>query len=336
MRGKQRKPEVLAWYRDLDCRLEALRTSVVDGSFVFGTYEFFTIHDPKERIISAASFPERIVHHALMNVLDPLFERYQISASYACRRGKGTSAAVLAAFNLSRRYLWFLKMDVRKYFDSIDHGVLKTRLLRIIADPPVLGMLDAIIDSYETSPGKGLPIGNLTSQYFANHYLGALDHQVKERDRIGPWVRYMDDMLAFADNAVELRAVYHRVVAWCGDVLKLNLKPAIVGTVVDGVPFLGFLLKPEGIHLTRKTKQRFSRKAKAIDHEMRHGTISERDAADRVTAMAAHVSLARSNAFRYHVFHGRGLGDQAGESRRELEQRRVERAFGQSEQQHSR
>jgi hypothetical protein len=197
-------------------------------------------------------------------------------------------------------------------------------------------MLDAIIDSYETSPGKGLPIGNLTSQYFANHYLGALDHQVKERDRIGPWVRYMDDMLAFADNPEELRAVYLSVVAWCDEALHLTLKPAIVGTVIDGVPFLGFLLKPEGIQLTRKTKQRFSRKAIAIDHEMRHGTIAEKDAGDRITAMVAHVSLARSRVFRYHVFNGRGLGDEPRESRRELEQRRVERAFGQSQQEHSR
>ena len=183
IRGKQAKPETQEWYRDLPQKLEGLRASVAEGAFPFGAYDFFTIQDPKERIISAALFPERIVQHALMNVLDPLFERYQISDSYACRKGKGTQAAVLRAFGFTRRYRYFLKMDLKKYFDSIDHDVLKMMLRRFLKDRRVCGMFEAVIDSYETFPGKGLPIGNLTSQYFANQYLAALDHRAKEELR---------------------------------------------------------------------------------------------------------------------------------------------------------
>jgi hypothetical protein len=259
---------------------------------------------PKKRTICAASFPERIVHHALMNILDPVFDRYQIFDSYACRRGKGTQAAVLRSFASAKKYPYFLKMDVRKYFDSIDHTTLDELLHRRIKDHNVLENLEKIINSYSTTPGRGIPIGNLTSQYFANHYLAVFDHAVKERFGCQAYIRYMDDMVIFGRSRSDLNVVYESSRPFLSKSLKLDIKPKIVDRVKHGVPFLGFLVKPSGIFLLRKTKSRFKSSAGRIEYELRKGTINEESAADRVTAIAAHTALARARNFRYRVFHG--------------------------------
>jgi retron-type reverse transcriptase len=320
IRGKSRGPLVLRLREKLEANLESLRESFVAGTFRFGDYEYFTIRDPKTRIICAASFPERIVQHAMMNVLDPVFERYQISDSYACRQSKGTQAAVLRAFHLVKSGSWFLKMDVRKYFDSISHAHLKLALRRRLKDERVLTVLDAIIDSYETSPGRGIPIGNLTSQYFANHYLAALDHQAREVWRCGVWVRYMDDVLACVGEREEIERLYESCRDFCAAELALELKPKIIERVEKGAPFLGFLIKPTGIFLARKGKRRFRASSRTISHELERRTISETKASERMTAVCAHTAIARARGFRYAVFYGRFLGRQPRESRGQLEQ----------------
>ncbi len=335
-RGKAGNAEVLGFRNGFDAKLERLRSSFAAGEFEFGRYKYFKISDPKERLISAASFPERIAHHAIMNVLDPVFERCQICDSYACRVGKGTRAAVLRAFHVAKRGGFFLKMDVRKYFDSIDHRRLLVSLERLIKDARVLAVLGRIIDSYETSPGKGIPIGNLTSQYFANHYLAALDHRAKERLGARHWIRYMDDILACSDRRAMLDGLFESCVAFCREELSLELKPKIVGDLCDGAPFLGFVVKPGGIYLSARRKRRFRRKAMSIEHELSAGRMSELEAGARIEAMTAHCLVARARGFRYAVFHGGVLGRQPRESRRQLEQRREESAVGESEQQRPR
>ena len=137
IRGKSGKPDVAIFRADFENNLERLRMALREGSFGFGGYEYFTISDPKKRLICAASFPERIVHHAMMNTLDQVFERFQISDSHACRKGKGTQAAVLRGFHFVKGKRFFLKMDIRKYFDSIDHAVLKGAT----AGAPFLGFI---------------------------------------------------------------------------------------------------------------------------------------------------------------------------------------------------
>jgi len=137
---------------------------VADGENSFWTFCYFTIHDPKERTICAANFRERVMHHALMNVCEPALERAAIFDSYACRQGKGQLAAVQRAESYARRYGWFLKLDVRKYFDSIDHAVLRGLLREKFKDVVVLALFDQVLASYQTAPGRGLPIGNLTAQ----------------------------------------------------------------------------------------------------------------------------------------------------------------------------
>jgi len=336
IRGKSRDPFVLEFRKDLDENLEGLRHAFHELRFPFGQYEYFTIRDPKERTICAASFPERIAHHAIMNVLDPVFESYQIFDSYACRRGKGTQAAVLRAFHLAKANRFFLKMDVRKYFDSIDHEVLKSALRRRIKDDRLLAVLDSIVDSYATGPGKGIPIGNLTSQYFANHYLGALDHRAKDAWRVRNWIRYMDDVIVAADRRNELVGIYRASIDFCRDTLSLHLKPAVIDAMAKGAPFLGFLIKPSGIFLSSKSRLRFERRYRSLEREFDWKRIGEAEFGLRAMAMCAHIDLARAHRFRYDLFHGRVLGRQSRESRRELEQRCGERAFGQSEQQQPR
>ena len=157
-----------------------------------GAIIFFKVYDPKERQICAPPFREQVLHHAMMNICGCFFERFQINHSYACRKGKGTIAAINATKKYTKKYDWYLKLDVSKFFDSIHHGVLKQQLLRLFKEKEVLDIFGKIIDSYTTSPERGVPIGNLTSQYFANHYLAALDHFVKEncnvRHTFGTWM----------------------------------------------------------------------------------------------------------------------------------------------------
>jgi retron-type reverse transcriptase len=192
LRGKRSSAQAILFCGNADGNLETIRRRLNREPITWGGYTSFTITDPKERVISSAPFEDRIIHHAVMNILEPVFEGQMIYHTYACRKNKGTHAAVRYAFSRCKSSPWFLKLDMRKYFDSIDHGVLKKQLARLIKDRGVLKLLDGIIDSYEKTPGAGLPIGNLTSQFFANLYLSSLDHFILEilnrRPIAGTWM----------------------------------------------------------------------------------------------------------------------------------------------------
>jgi retron-type reverse transcriptase len=163
IRGKRSSSEVTLFCQNVDRNLRAIQNRLMAGDIQWGRYRSFTITDPKKRIISAAPIEDRIIHHAIMNILEPLFERQMIYHTYACRKNWGTHAAIQYAFSKSKGFPWFLKLDVRKYFDSVDHAVLKRIISRLIKDKKTRCLLSGIIDSYETAPGRGLPIGNLTS-----------------------------------------------------------------------------------------------------------------------------------------------------------------------------
>jgi retron-type reverse transcriptase len=252
--GKSAKSTMLDFYRNLDENLASIAHGLKNGTYRPGPYNRFLIREPKERIISAAPVRDRVVHHALMNFYEPVFDRQLIYDSYACRVGKGTHKAVLRAFHFAKSSRYFLKMDVRKYFDSIDHEALKTLLTNIVKDKKVMDIFTVIIDSGSTD-GKGIPIGNLTSQFFANYYLSAFDHYFKEQRRVRKYIRYMDDILVFSENKDELKNIYNDAVRYAIEKLKLMLKPPVSGSAKDGAPFLGFLVKPSGIFFTAKNKK---------------------------------------------------------------------------------
>jgi len=210
-RGKQEQPEVVAWRYGLEGRLLDLQERLLAESYRFGPYCAFMVLDPKPRHIVAAPFEDRIVHHAVCNILEPIFERTFIFDSYACRKGKGTHPAVfrLQEFMRSAPGGHVLQCDVRKYFQSVDHAVLKGLIRRKVKDHRLLRLMDSVIDSSpanpEVGPGRGLPIGNLTSQLYANVYLDPLDHFVKEQLRGHRYVRYVDDCAPRRRSALEGR-----------------------------------------------------------------------------------------------------------------------------------
>jgi len=259
-RGKEEKPSVRAFGSNLSANLLKLRRQILTDAVEVGNYHYFTIYDPKKRQICAAPFPQRVLHHALMNVCHPYFERCQIFDSYASRVGKGTYAALRRAQKNVRRYKWFLKLDVRKYFDSIHHGVLRSQLCKMFKDGRLLRIFDKIIDSYEVKVGRGVPIGNLTSQYFANHYLSVADHFAKEQLRLPAYVRYMDDMVLWHNDKASLLEAGKQFQTFIHTRLKLQIKPFCLNKNTAGLPFLGYLLFPDTIRLSQRSKKRYIQK----------------------------------------------------------------------------
>ncbi|HHU21752.1 MAG TPA: RNA-directed DNA polymerase, partial [Acholeplasma sp.] len=265
---KDVKMEVAEFRKSLDKNLLTLRNELLLGNVQVGQYHYFTIYDPKEREICAASFRERVLHHALMNVCHANFEKYQIFVSYASRKGKGTYAAINRAKNYQRKYNWFLKLDVCKYFDSIDHCILKQLLAKRFKDVVLLNVFYNIIDSYETSTDKSLPIGNLTSQYFANHYLAVADHYLKEKLQIPAYVRYMDDMVIWSNDKNMLLKIGNEFQLFIETELNLRLKPFCLNSTDKGLPFLGYILFPKTILLNNNSRKRFKNKLKQYNYKL--------------------------------------------------------------------
>jgi len=306
--GKSANSSLLEFYSNLDENLVSISNDMKNGSYRPGPYNRFLIKDPKERIISASPVRDRVVQHALLNYYESVFDRHLIYDSYACRIGKGTHKAVLRAFHFAKSSRFFLKMDVRKYFDSIDHATLKTLLAKIIIDKTILNLFYIIIDSTNIFLGKGIPIGNLTSQFFANYYLSAFDHYFKEQCHVRRYVRYMDDVLLFSDKKAELKILYDVAVRYASEKLKFLLKPIVLGSVSDGAPFLGFLVKPTGIYLLNKTKKRYKTRIAEIEHKRKTGQLSSLEAGKRAASVTSHLLLARSRNFRNTILQGRVFG----------------------------
>jgi len=274
---KEGKMEVAEYRKDLDKNLLSIREELLSGNLQVGNYHYFTIFDPKERLICAASFKERVLHHAIMNICHANFEKYQISGSYASRQGKGTYAALERAAAFQKKYKWFLKLDVCKYFDNIDHEVLKAMLLKRFKDQALLQVFFHIIDSYQSVAGKGLPIGNLTSQYFANHYLALADHHIKEKMQVPAYVRYMDDMVVWADDKNLLLRIGYEFKSFLESKLSLTLKPYCLNSTDKGLPFLGYVLFPVTILLNNRSCKRFKTKLKLYANKLNHEEWSQNE-----------------------------------------------------------
>ena len=306
-RGKRAKAEVLRYREDLASELAELRTRLLAGSVDWGPYRTFMIHDPKERLICAAPFGDRVAHHAIMNVAESAFESYQIHDSYACRKGKGLDGALRRAVAFCGQGGWFLKLDIRKYFDSIHHETLRVLLQRRLKDPVALDLFDGIIDSYQTIPGRGIPIGNLTSQYFANHYLAVLDHHVKETLRCGRYLRYMDDFVVWDWDKKRLREVHRNVEWFLRDRLKLELKPICLNHCLQGMTFLGYRVYPHRVGLARRSRRRFHKKLRRYQENWDCGVWDEAETARHVDPLLSFVRRADSQGLRQRTMMELGL-----------------------------
>ena len=241
MRGKRHKCEVGEFYLNLEPNLLELSRQLQDKQYHPSPYRRFVIRQPKDRVIHAASFRDRVVHHAICRQLDPYFEKFFITDTYACRTGKGIHKAIDRVAWFCRDYDYFLKCDIRKFFPSVCHSVLKSLLRRKFKDPDLLWVLDQIIDNAppDFAAGKGIPIGNLTSQYFANLYLDGLDHFIKEKLQIKGYVRYMDDFVLFADCKEKLQTALAEIYEFLLGI-ELELSQYILSPIVQGVPFCGY------------------------------------------------------------------------------------------------
>lgn len=261
-RGKIRKPDVEDFFHKLESNVMELHETLMDGTWKPGEYRQFWITDPKRCLISAAPFSDRVVHHALCLWLEPLLSRRFLARSFSCQKGKGTTAARECARKLVNRRRYVLKCDIRKFFESIDHEILLARLDRAVRCPGVRAMMRLIVASHAT-PGRGrpcgLPLGNLTSQLWANFYLDPLDHWITETMGHGAYARYTDDFLIFGDDKDALRGLRERIAALLEESrLEFAAGKTRVMATREGVPFCGFVFRP-GLRprVLGATKRRF-------------------------------------------------------------------------------
>ena len=236
----------------------------------------------------------------------PISRQRLISETYACRLGKGTHLALKKAQSLVRRYDYYLKCDVAQYFESIDHFVLKSILSKIIKDKKLTSLVDRIIAHQPpyTQKGKGLPIGNLTSQYFANIYLGELDLFIKHQCRCKGYIRYMDDFILFSNDKGELRSHLERIRYYLSMELKLHLKERIVriAPVSEGLPFLGYRIFRGLIRLQRANLVRFKRGIVKREKEFLKGKIEQEDLINSVRSVVSHISHGNTKNLRNTMF----------------------------------
>jgi len=315
-RGKRHRPDVVAFEFDLERNLLRLREELLTQSYLPGPYRAFHIRDPKPRLISAAAYRDRVVHHAICRVIEPVFEPTFIHDCYANRVGKGTHKALDRCTHFSRRYRYVLKCDIAGYFPGIDHEILLGLLARKIKCRPTLELLSTIVASSNPQEGtadyfsgddlftphsrrRGIPIGNLTSQMFGNVYLGGLDHHVKEGLKVQGYLRFVDDFLLFSDDRAELVALLPRLQTYL-DGLRLRLHPRKCQVIPTccGVPFLGWQVYPDHRRVRRTTGVRFQRRLRELERGYNAGEYTQEDVRGSVASWIGHLSHGDSYGLR--------------------------------------
>jgi retron-type reverse transcriptase len=319
-KGKRFRPSVSDFHFNLEHELWKLHEELSRKTYRPGAYRSFFIREPKPRQISAAPYRDRVVHHALVNVLEPIYERTFIHDSYACRKGKGTHAAVDRCQQFARRYRYVLKADVQKFFPSLDHEILKALIARKIKDLDVLWLVGQIIDHSNLQeevqnwfPGddlftpsqrrRGIPIGNQTSQFFANVYLDPLDHFVKDRLGVRGYVRYVDDLLVFSNNKHDLADVRERIRDFLRR-LRLKLHPTknVIFPVQEAIGFLGYRVFPTHRLLPKENVWRFRRRVRQMQRDYAEWRVSFAAIYQRLMSWNGHARQANTYRLRCRLF----------------------------------
>ena len=332
-KGKRRRPDVARFSLDLEQALCTLRRELVAGDYNPGAYRQFTVYERKPRVISVAPFRDRVVHHAVMNVLEPLLDKRFIPDTFACRKDKGAHRAVERYQTFARDHAYVLKLDIARYFPSIDQDILKQRLARCIKDSRVLALLYRIIDNGpETNapvlffPGddlvavcerrRGLPIGNLTSQFFANLYLDAFDHWLKEVRRVKGYLRYVDDMYLLGNDKQQLWALRDAVAEQL-QALRLTLREdkTQIQRTTERVDVLGYKVSRYRRWLRNDNGVRFQRRLRRLTQMYNEGVLDWPAVNASVQSWIGHARHAETEALRAHIFRqvsfSRGTGQGA-------------------------
>jgi hypothetical protein len=327
--GKRGIGSVAAFEYRLEDNLLQLEQELQTHSYRPGPYSSFFIHEPKRRLISAAPFRDRVVHHALCSLIEPPFERGFSNNSFANRVGQGTHRALTRCQQLARRYRYALQMDVEQFFPAIDHAILRRTLATKISDERVLWLIDRILASGEgvlaeeyqmcwfegdeltaALRPRGLPIGNLTSQFWANCYLHDLDNFVERGLGCRAYLRYVDDFAVFSDDKAELwrwrAAIIERLAR-----LRLTIHPAAQPRPVkEGVPFLGFVIYPDRRRLKRRKGLHFRRRLWQLQAAYEAGEIPLETVSASVLGWVNHVRYGNTVGLRKAV-----LGQRIGSNR---------------------
>lgn len=319
-KGKRYRENVLAFTYNQEQELLALRHALQSKTYHPGKYKTFQIWEPKPRLISAAPYRDRVVHHALCNVILPIFERTFIFDSYANREGFGTHRALRRFTHFARSNYYVLQCDIRKYFPSIDHEILKTLIRRKIKCPDTLWLVNVIIDgsneqepSLDHFPGddlltplerrKGLPIGNLTSQFFANIYLNGFDHYVKENLKASKYLRYVDDFALFSDDKRFLQDARLAIEDYLAG-LRLKIHP-IKSQLFEthyGASFVGFRILPDRIRVRNDNLRRARIRLKRLQQDYACDRISFEQLTQSVRSWIAHLKHGDTGCLREEIF----------------------------------
>lgn len=263
--GKRSKKDVIEFELNLADNILHLHQELASGTYCHGGYHDFFIADPKLRHIHKARVRDRLIHHAIYRQLYPFFDKTFISHSYSCRLDKGTHRAITAFNKMARQVssnhtktCWVSQCDIKKFFDSINHEILLDVLKEYIFDTRILSLLDNIINSYEASPGCGLPLGNLTSQLLVNIYMNKFDQFVKHEIKVKYYIRYADDFVFLSDNNDWLILILPLINRFLAEELHLKLHPqkTHINTLASGIDFLGWVNFTEHKTLRTKTKRR--------------------------------------------------------------------------------
>ena len=262
-KGKGKKQGVRLFARNVDKNIDTIRQMLITKTYTTSRYNTRTIFEPKKRIIYILPFaPDRIIQHAILNVVEPIWDKLFIAESFACRKCKGIHKGSLKTMSYIRHNKYCLKCDIHHFYPSINHTVLKNIIRQKIKDKDLLWLLDDIIDSY---PGDtNVPIGNYTSQWFGNLYLNELDKYVKQELHFKCYLRYCDDFLFFGNNKEELHTIANKVQKFCLDKLKLTFSKCDLFPVSRGVDFLGYRHFPHYILIRKSTAKRAKKRIKSI------------------------------------------------------------------------
>lgn len=272
-RGKSWHRAVVRFEQALDANLFAIHQSLLAKTFTTSPYVVKTIYEPKERQIFVLPFaPDRIVQHAILNVLEPIWDGLMLPTSYACRRGLGGHAGSRKTMEYVRRYRYCLQGDVSKFYPSMNHEVLRAILRRKIKCRDTLWLLDDIIHSIPG--GTNVPIGNFTSQWFGNLYLNDLDQWLKHERHVQAYLRYCDDFCLFHDDKALLRHLAGGIRAFIADRLKMRLSKFNLYPVTQGVDFLGYRHFPDYVLLRKRTAKRVKARLRTLPGLLASGRIS--------------------------------------------------------------